>query len=535
MTIFSLVELHRLGRHEEVLQLAQSLEVRAADDPQSTLIVAASLFQLQRFSDSLKILAVLEPLIRSDETYLNLLALCLWRHGDLERSEQVFNYALTQHAGHLVISNNCIRFLIDRQKYSQARSVLERALQQHPQDEDLQASRLRLHDLEASQSLENGGAGSGKTLALPPSQSTPAPNAPTSPSLPSSTSPSPQPQSPPGGAGAAVTDELVSLPESATTQVVPAKDPVLAVAPPQKPTTIDPLLLAFSQEEVSLDQDNRRRHRDARNQDTDQVLLLSEGSKLAHEALPSLPEPPLQDVTEELLKVIREALIEKQYECALAVADHVRRLDPSKQVELYRLCSEAYAGLGNLPTSELCLQTLAVMGELEDVDRLNLAGMALRRHELGLAEHYLLDFKNPELHTANLLALQEKIQQRRSEPQPSLVFSPKGLKAVRVRSEGRRHSDTVDVKQPVAVDERQPKGSHPSSSTVQTVQPQVAADLDLPPAQAEIKPAAPTRQRGNGRKSKPSVSLVKTEGGDDMEAQSDRASPAGASRSNAQP
>lgn len=515
MTNLSLIELHQQGRHEEVLKLDRTIEVRAADDPQSTLIVAASLFNLKRYGDSLKILSALEPLIHTDDTYLNLLGMCLWRIGELDKAEHVFEFAHAQHKDHLAIARAYINLLFERQKYSQAGQVLAQALQQNAHAPELQELRLRLDQLQASPRVAPAGDSKGMPFTLPQARATPVAllsGSEAHSDSPTISSGSLKPllsESPQVAGGASPSTELVSLPKTTETQDDKPEIGAAQDLPALQPTTIDPLLLAFSQEEVAFDRDNRRRQRDSRNQDSNAPSPLLDGSQSVVEVLPVLPEPPLQEVSEELITVIQAALAEKQYECALAVADHLRRLDPTRQTQLYRLCSEAYAGLGNLATSELCLQTLAVHGELEDFDRLNLAGMALRRYDLNLAEYYLSELRNPELHRDILLAHQEKLRQRQAEQQPALVFSTKGLKAVRVKPKQVQHPDLARVSNPAADESQHSEASHPSNQNPQADPVQPIASQGRTVSQPSSKRAARSRNPANSRKTRPSQKVEK--------------------------
>lgn len=495
MTNPGLIELHQRGEHEEVLRVARTIDQQPAADPQTSLVVAASLYQLGRFRDSLQLLAVLEPLIRTDHAYLNLLGLCLKRLGEYERAEQVFTFALTHHPAHPVISSNFINFLTERQRINDARLVLEQALLKNPDADELLAHRDRLNSLVPDQ-----GPAAASHIQAPATAPKPAPTFTGSEAAGHDNSEPPrsdqQPSSP-----------LVQLPDSAGSGEADANgDPILSV-PVIRPTALDPLLLAFSKEEVALDQDNRRRLRDARNKSESDAPASLEISPIVSPPLPTLPEPPLLEVSEELFRVIGDALVDKHYECALAVADYLRRLDPSRQGQLYRVCSEAYVGLGNHACAELCLQSLAALGQIEDIDRLNLAGFALRRHELTLAEEYLSGLVNPDRHKDSLQPLMKKLHQRRTEVEPSLVFSPRGLKAIRLKQSGSGSSDKLKLVQEGTVTDqgKSPPGDVPAAAAELTeLRAAGSGPVDGQPRRSTRKPATsgkkpPARRKPKGK------------------------------------
>jgi hypothetical protein len=193
--------------------------------------------------------------------------------------------------------------------------------------------------------------------------------------------------------------------------------------------TLDPLLLAFSDEEVQLDQDQRREHRASRNASLSPESEAG-GPELEPPPLPELPELGEHELLDELIQATREALIEKQPRTCLVLADQLRSLGGTALAEAYRLAAEAYINLANFEASELCLHTLASHGTLEDGDHVNLAALALRRHDLQGAEHHLTRVQDTATYEENLSTLRRKIESRRGE-EPLMVFTPEGIKPLK--------------------------------------------------------------------------------------------------------
>lgn len=365
----SLRQLHQQGDHAGVLRLARTIDVHPSADPQSALIVAASLFRLDRFRECLQICAVLEPVLQSEPTFLTLYATALRRLGERDSSEKIFQVALEHHPTHLAVLNNYAALLIDSRRFEEAERHLRRALELRPDYVDAQANLQLLNDL--------------RSRCLPAAAG-------------------PDPQVDPGAGG------------DSTEQ--PA------------PMTLDPLLLAFSDHEVQLDQDQRREQKASKNALTD--LEQEEDAKPQQPSLPELPDLNELELLDELIQATREALIEKQPRTCLVLADQLRSHGGTAQVEAYRLAAEAYISLANFESAELCLHTLGSLGSLEDGDHVNLAALAMRRHDLQGAEHHLAQVQDVAAFEENLATLRLKIEARRAE-EPLMVFTPEGIKMLK--------------------------------------------------------------------------------------------------------
>lgn len=393
MSSESLYELHRRGDHQGVLRLARSIDVQPAADPQSALVVAHSLFQLGRFRDALQICLVLQPVVQTDLSFLNLFALCFRRLDQIAQAEQVFRFGLEHHPASTPLTTNFVNLLLEQRRLDEAEALLKQALEAKPAASEFRDCLHRIHEL--------------RSPPLLPSISDPTPL---------SDAQQPALRLPSSSEEVLVADCSGSDSQSNPSRLLPS---------------LDPLLLAFSDEEVRLDQENRRSLRESKADGgakpvTEEVLEIP-----ALTTYPELPEPSLAEVLEELHLAAREALLEKQPEAALVLADQLRLLDPSMQVEIYRICAEAYLALANPTAAELCLHAIAEHGQLADEDHLNLALLSLRRHDLHSTEGHLNAVADRQLHQQHLDAIRLKLDGRVQQEVPMVLFSVKGVKPVR--------------------------------------------------------------------------------------------------------
>lgn len=366
----TLRELYQRGEHAAVLRLARSIDVHPSADPQSALIVAASLFCLDRFRECLQILAVLEPVLQTEPTFLTLYATALRRVGQTDRSEGIFKLALEHHPTHVAVLNNYASLLMDCRRFDEAEHHLLRALELRPGYPDAQSNLTLLKGL--------------RRRCLPPA------------------------------------------PEPA---LQPVSQEAAGMRAASAPMTLDPLLLAFSDQEVQFDQDQRREQQ-ASKKALPTPEKLEAGEEPQQPPLPVLPELGEHELLDELIQATREALIEKHPRTCLVLADQLRSLGGSALVEAYRYASEAYIRLANFEAAELCLHSLAKIGSLEDGDHVNLAAMAVRRHDLQGAESHLAMVQDTATYEENLTTLRCKIEARRGE-ELLMVFTPEGIKPLK--------------------------------------------------------------------------------------------------------
>lgn len=369
----TLRELHERGDHAGVLRLARGMDVQPAADPESTLIVAASLYRLDRFRECLQVCAVLEPVLRGQASFLHLHASALRRLGERPQAEELFRHALDLHPSHLGLRTDFGALLLECHRLEEAEAQLKQVLAQQG---DHAGALAQLRQLEALR---------GRTLP-PPSAS--AADAPPSPPT-------------PGGA--------------------------LVPVPPPLP---DPLLQAFSEQEVLIDQEARREHQAAKAQGAAAAIMEPGPESPSRPKLPELPPLGEEEALEEQMQATRAALVEDRPKVALLLADQLREEGGDLSVEAYRLAAEAYLRLGNEAAAELCLHAIAARDAMVDVDRVNLAALAARRHDLEAAHTHIARVQDGETYRDNLDTLRRKIEERESKP-PLLLFTPEGLKPLR--------------------------------------------------------------------------------------------------------
>lgn len=336
LTPTSLQKLYSQGRFADVVKAAANLDITPDSDPEVSLLIAASLLQLGHLQQCLQVCGALQGSCGSNPQYLSLYAICLRRVGQLEKSESVFKHALSQFPDLPYLNNNYANLLIEKGDIAAARHVLEEVLASHP---DYQDARVNLQSLKAL------------PAAADPLQASNV-LAPTEPE--------------PGQASQAASIKFAG------------SAPDHAAAP-----LIDPLQLAFSEEEVEVD----RRERSKRKAE---LAERNNGNGQGKASLPDLPAAPIQPLLEEIAKAGTEALIEKQPNAALALAEILNEHGGESRLEAMSIAAEAYLMLKQYARAETTLLSLASLGyNIGSDNLLNIVGLALQRKDIEQACHFL--------------------------------------------------------------------------------------------------------------------------------------------------
>lgn len=322
-----LVKLFQAGRHREVVQAASQLDVSPQTQPLLAQVLAASLFKLGQFSQALPLLDQLEAPLGQEVDYLTLLASTCRRLGLLDRARVAFERALSLAPEAPAVRNNYANLLIDLDRLAEAETILETLLAADPGYEDARANlnRLRFKQQPVAAAQE------------------------------------PSPTEPTSTAAASPVGQALWSP-------------------------LDPLMLAFSEEEVALAGGGELKAKPA-----------NPPSQLAGH----LPEPQQAVMASEQLELAQQALRDGNGTFALQLCSQARAvLGPTQAV--YSNASDAYIRLQRFHEAEICLLTALALGTGTVNHYINLVSLALLRADVELANHYLeaaaaIDPDNPSL------------------------------------------------------------------------------------------------------------------------------------------
>lgn len=317
-----LVQLFQSGRHREVVQQAQQQGVTPQAQPLLAQVVAASLFRLGEYGQALPLLEQLEASLGQEVDYLSLLAATCRRLGLLDRARAAFERALVLAPEAPAVRNNYANLLIDLNRFAEAEAILTTLLAADPAYEDARANLNRLR------------------FKQQPVSAAPAP--------------SPLPVGDAAG----------------------------------KPlwTPLDPLMLAFSEEEVAL---------------AGGGAIQAKPANPPSELVGHLPEPQQAAMASEQLQLAQQAVRDGNATFALQLCSQAHAvLGPTQAV--YINASDAYIRLQRFHEAEICLLTGLTLGSATVSHYINLVSLACLRGDADLANHYLeaaaaIDPENPSL------------------------------------------------------------------------------------------------------------------------------------------
>jgi len=403
MTDVSFKELYDQGRHSEVVALASKADIHPASDPANSFLVAASLLQLGHALQCRQVCEALTSVLANNPLFLSLYATCLRRLGELERSESVFRQALKQFPDLPYLNNNYANLLIEKGELDAARKILVATVERHPGYADAKANLQRL----------NGRA------ALPPTGPASEPAAQVT-GQPAAVNPTPP--SPDAGLDQSQATALASGPApAAAASDNSARSSAAAESTTQLEKTleiVDPLALAFSEEELEVEQRERLKRK------AEVAARPGKAGTPNPPSLVALPPVPSKELQEELAKAGIEALIERQPEAALVLADLLNRLGADGRRDALKIAADAYLMLKNYPQAEISLLQLAASGTRLSGDQLlNLASLAINRHDPTQANHYLEQARKVDA-TAEQLKVVSSHLSKLNDSQKRLTFHP---------------------------------------------------------------------------------------------------------------
>lgn len=183
-----------------------------------------------------------------------------------------------------------------------------------------------------------------------------------------------------------------------------SKDVSIPTVVPQKGfSLVDPLLLAFADEEVDY---ARKRYKLKNEPDVSRIL-------------DNLPGDNVEKTNQDKLAVARQSLSEGNFKFCLQICNSI---SPSfVNAEIYDIASDAYLNLRRFKESEICLLNSLVIGGGTPKRYLNLVTFSSMRSDFSLAEYYLekaasLDPSHPQLDAISKLVKKQKTNSTSHSP-----------------------------------------------------------------------------------------------------------------------
>ena len=169
-------------------------------------------------------------------------------------------------------------------------------------------------------------------------------------------------------------------------------------------TPADPLMLAFSEEEVNL--------------------AAGAGSSAGKVLASQLPDPEQRAMASEQMQLAENAVQEGNHTFALKLCSQAQ-VGVGANATLYRIAADAYIGLRRFQEAEICLLQAVSIGGAGINQLINLVSLSSLRGDLTLANHYLDQAAGLDPSHPNLPALRENLNKRRQtlEGRP-YVFQP---------------------------------------------------------------------------------------------------------------
>lgn len=144
--------LFQAGAHAKVIEIANQLNISSITDPESSRIVAASLFVTGDFAAASARLEDVYSSYCEDPHFLSLYGATLRRLGDFHKAEKLFLKALNINSDSKEINNNYANLLIDLDRLDEARDILSTLVSKHPGYEDALVNLSRVDALSTSKS-----------------------------------------------------------------------------------------------------------------------------------------------------------------------------------------------------------------------------------------------------------------------------------------------------------------------------------------------------------------------------------------------
>ena len=330
----NLLSLFQQGKYRELLDEAAAQEINAQGDQLGAMLVAASLLELGRYEQALAQCRQLTPALGERLDFLKLYASTLRRCGHLEEALQIYQANLSRFPDDLSFHNNYANLLIDLGRLAEAEDILRLILSRDPAYTDARQNLSRLKDQEAESSSK--------------------------------------PQDPVGD-GQHQDSERTDQ---------------------ENIINIDPLELAFAEDEVIEDQKTRE---------------IARKTKAISKGIPPLPSLESQEMGPELISASREAVSNGCLELSLDLVREVLLHHEDQRPEGYSVLSDLYIKTRNYPAAEIALLTAQELGHEDQASLINLVTFAIVRGDASLARRRLVKAVEFGVLEQRLITLKDQI------------------------------------------------------------------------------------------------------------------------------
>ena len=145
------------GNYSNALDIAKENSICPENDPYTSNILAACLFRLGRYDESYSLLEQLQSSLGDNYNYLSLFGAAARRLGYLEKSEELLSRALRINSEDPALRNNYANLLIDLGRLSESRTILLDLIEKNPDHLDARVNfnRLELYEKKKSESAQN--------------------------------------------------------------------------------------------------------------------------------------------------------------------------------------------------------------------------------------------------------------------------------------------------------------------------------------------------------------------------------------------
>ena len=133
--------------YSKIINIRDELNITPLQDPESSFIVAASHFMLGDYKEAEPILSDLYSTRSDNPRYLSLFAATVRRLGDLSKSKELFEKALSIDPSAIDIQNNYANLLIDMKDFATSRKILSGLIDKYPNYSDAVVNLQRLNEL----------------------------------------------------------------------------------------------------------------------------------------------------------------------------------------------------------------------------------------------------------------------------------------------------------------------------------------------------------------------------------------------------
>ena len=311
-----LTSLFSQSRHQEVIALYINSDIPPGADPNAAQIVAASYFKLGKYQYSYNLLSEIYSVFADDLPFLSLFAATCRKLSKLDESKSIFSRALAINPEDITLNNNYSNLLIDLGQLEEAINILTNIVKTNPDYADAQTNLRRAEQLhEFTQKQSHPSSATQKQSNL-------------------------------------LSDHL-SLPDY-----------------------VDPLLFAFTEEEVTRTAPFR-------------PVGLNTGDAKSTKALQSaMKSPDLHLLAADQLSLAQKAILEKNPSFALKLCTKAH-MHIQHRAELYSTLGDAYIALKRFSHAESCYLLSISFGSSNFKNYFNLASLYLMKKDFPCAEHYL--------------------------------------------------------------------------------------------------------------------------------------------------